>query len=276
MPQSSTDRRTTAQGFSHRRPRRCWLAGLALAGLLAAGLGQQSSVAQAQSETADGVAASDVKAIEAIIRNYLIENPEVLLEAMAAYEAKQKVAEEADRVRALAEYRAELIDDPASPVVGAVAGDVTIVEFFDYRCPYCRVTAARLRDLIAEDPGVRLVMKEFPILSAESEVAARAALAAARQGKYEAFHFALMDQPGDMSERHLHATAMKTGVDPGQMLADMEDPEFKAMIARNRNLARQLKINGTPALVIGDQVIPGAIELEQLRVLVAQTRANPS
>lgn len=273
MPLFATERCRADQEPRRRRTGRRWLAGLALAGALLAGLLQQSGAARAQS---DSVAPTDVKAIETIIRNYLIENPEVLIEAMAAYEAKQKLAEEADRVRALEANRAALFDDPASPVIGAVAGDVTIVEFFDYRCPYCRVTAARLRDLVAEDPGVRLVMKEFPILSPESEVAARAALAAARQGKYEAFHFALMDQPGDLSERHLRATANKTGVDPDQMFDDMEDREFKTMIAVNRGIARQLKITGTPAMVIGDQVIPGAIELDQLRALVAQVRDNPS
>jgi protein-disulfide isomerase len=217
-----------------------------------------------------------VESIEQIIRDYLMENPEVIIEAVQAYQEKRKIAEQERQRNVVASMSSALLDDPDSPVIGNPDGGVALVEFFDYRCPYCKKIAPDLQEVLATQSDVRIIMKEYPILGPESVVGARAALAAARQDKYKEFHFALMASPGDMSERHILATAKQVGIDTDMLRKDMESDEIGTMLARNRDLASTLGITGTPALVIGDQVIPGAINLQTLLSLIAQERSNSS
>jgi len=220
--------------------------------------------------------AGEVEAIEEVVRSYLEENPEIVIEAINAYRERLRLAEEEQQRQNFVANQNNLWNDPASPVLGNPEGDVVIVEFFDYRCPYCKATAPRLKAMMAEDPNIKLVMKEYPILSEESFEAARAALAAAMQGKYEAFHFELMENPGDLSERHLRAIAGRVGVDAERMVEDMQSEEVDEAIRRNHQLARRLRLTGTPALYVGPFFQPGAIELEQLRDLVVLARQQPS
>ncbi len=186
------------------------------------------------------------------------------------------MAEKQRQQQAVSASRAVLTQDPDSPVMGNPEGDVAIVEFFDYKCPYCQRVAGTLKDVIAADGKIRLVMKEFPILGPQSIKAARAALAVARQGKYEEFHWALMTEPGDMSDPHIRQVARTVGVDVDRMMADMESPEIQAMIARNHDLAQTLQITGTPAFVIGDTLVPGAVDRKTIERLVARARAKQS
>ena len=202
-----------------------------------------------------GFTADQVEGIEEIVRDYLIRNPEVLIEALTIYQQRQRMAEERQQKLAVIERREELARDPDSPVLGNPDGDVVIVEFFDYRCPYCRRVADDLRQTVEADGKVRLVMKEYPILGAPSVRAARAALAAARQGKYEAYHFALMTQPGDMSDPHLKRVAKDVGLDVERLFEDMEDEAIDAMLQRNVALAEAIGVRGTPAFVFGDTMV---------------------
>lgn len=236
-----------------------------------------SSPALSQQQTGPGAfEPAQEQAIRDIVRDYLIEHPEVLIEALTKYQERQKLAAEERRREALTTLRAELAQDPDSPVLGNPAGDVVVVEFFDYRCPYCRTVADPLRQAVRTDGNVRLVMKEFPILGPESVFAARAALAAARQGRYEAFHFALMAARGQVNESAVMTVARQVGLDIDRLKGDMESAEIKAMLDRNMRLAQALDISGTPAFVIGNELIPGAIDLEQLQSKIAETRARAS
>jgi protein-disulfide isomerase len=233
------------------------------------------TAAQEQSRPG-GFAPEQVEGIEQIVRDYLLAHPEVLVRSLTEFQKRQKVAEKQQQQQTVRASRAALTQDPDSPVMGNPDGDVTIVEFFDYKCPYCKRVAGPLKDVVAADGKIRLIMKEFPILGAQSIKAARAALAVARQGKYEEFHWALMTGPGDMSDPHIRKVARSVGVDVDRMMADMESPEIQAMIKRNHDLAQALRISGTPAFVIGDTLVPGAIDRKTLEHLVAQARAKQS
>ena len=236
-----------------------------------------SGPAAAQEQSLPGGFAPDqVQGIEQIVRDYLIQHPEVLIQSLTAHQERQRVAKEQRRQQAVIDSRAALTEDPDSPAIGKPDADVTIVEFFDYRCQYCRRVVTTIRKLIEEDDKVRLVMKEFPILGPQSIQAARAALASVGQGKYEEFHFALMTEPGDMSDPHIRRVAGSVGLDVERLLKDMQSPQIDAMIRRNQELARSLDINGTPAFVVGDTLAPGAVDLSTLKRLVAQARAKQS
>ena len=233
------------------------------------------AAAQEQSRL-DGFTTVQVEGIEQIVRDYLLANPEVLIQSLNEFQQRRKVAEKLRQQQAVGLSRVALTQDPDAPVMGNPEGDVTIVEFFDYKCPYCRRVAGTLKDVVAADGKIRLVMKEFPILGPRSIQGARAALAAARQGKYEEFHWALMTKPGDMSDPHIRRIARSVGVDVDRMMADMESPEIQAMIQRNQDLAQTLRITGTPAFVIGDALVPGVIDRKTFERLVAQARAKES
>ena len=223
---------------------------------------------------ASAVSASDlpVDAIRQIIREYLIEHPEVLIEAQQALQAK-RAAQEAEQARhAIQLYRDEIFDDPDAPVAGNPDGAITLVEFFDYRCGYCRRVKPTVETLLAENDDLRLVFKEFPILGPESTTAARAALAARSQGNYEAFHWALMETEGSFDRDHILSVARSVGLDDERLARDMEDPALDSLLKRNAALANALGIGGTPAFIIGDRLIGGALPLENFRIAIADAR----
>ncbi len=234
-----------------------------------------SAAAQEQS-LPGGFAPDQVQGIEQIVRDDLIQHPEVLIQSLTAHQENQRVAQEQRRQQSVIDSRAALTQDPDTPVIGKPGADVTIVEFFDYRCQYCRRVVKSLRQLMEQDDKIRLVMKEFPILGPQSIQAARAALASVGQGKYEEFHWALMTEPGDMSDPHIRQIARTVGLDVERLQKDMQSPDIDAMIRRNHELARALDINGTPAFVIGNALVPGAVDLPTLKRLVAQARAKQS
>lgn len=212
------------------------------------------------------------QAIEALVRDYILENPEIILESLKIMEERQQ-AEQQEAVRtALVAQRTALERDPGDPVVGNPDGDVTIVEFFDYQCSYCKSVMGPLMNLVARDGNIRLVLKEFPILGPLSQVAARASLAAERQGKYEAFHVALMRLRGRLTDGAIYQVAREVGLDIERLKADMVDPAIQAQIQKSYQLAQALQIQGTPAFTIGQRLIPGAISQEQMADLVAEAR----
>jgi protein-disulfide isomerase len=206
------------------------------------------------------------------IRDYLMNNPEVIIQSVQALEARKQreaLTETQDALKARAE---EIFRDPDSPVGGNPQGDATLVEFFDYNCPYCRKMSPLLIDAEKADPKLRIAFKEFPILGPNSEFAAKAALAAHRQGRYVEFHHALMAVKGTVNESVVLATAKELGLDIDRLKADMQDPAILVSIERNLALAATLRINGTPGFVIGDQILRGATELSTLQQMIGQAR----
>jgi protein-disulfide isomerase len=210
--------------------------------------------------------------IEAIIHDYLMQHPDVLIAALREAEDKLHHDDAAKASKAVAENKKEVFDDPATPVVGNPEGDVALVEFFDYRCPYCKQVEPSLESMLKQDPKLRLVYKEFPILGPVSITAAQAALAAKRQGKYEAFHAAMMAAHGNISDETVYRVAGSVGLDLDKLKHDMASPEIAQAIKDNLKLADALDIHGTPAFVIGDQVVPGAVDLDALKGMVAAAR----
>lgn len=214
-------------------------------------------------------------AIEKLVREVLVTNPEILVEAMQALEARQQAqASEAARA-AIVENRRELLDDGHSFVAGNPKGDVTIVEFFDYRCGYCKQVHPSIQALLKEDGKLRLVLKELPVLGPESVNASRAAVAAMEQdkgGKYYAFHNVMMSHRGQFTEAEIFRMAGEAGLDVRKLKTDMAAPKVEQALRSNHALANKLGIQGTPGFVIGDELVPGAIPLETMRSLVKQAR----
>jgi protein-disulfide isomerase len=212
------------------------------------------------------------RAIEAIVKDYLTKNPEVMIEALQAAEDKLKSDSRDKASAALAAHRQEVFNDPDSPVGGNPKGDVSLVEFFDYRCPYCKQVEPSLDALIEKDRQLRFVYKEFPVLGPQSMTAAQAALAANRQGKYAAFHRAMMALKGQINDAAVFKVADSVGLDVERLKHDMASPEIDRMLKANLSLAEALEIRGTPGFVIGNEIVPGAISLEALKHLIAVAR----
>jgi protein-disulfide isomerase len=214
------------------------------------------------------------KEIETIVRDYLMKNPDVMLDVLQAAQDKIKSDSRDKAAAALAERHREIFNDPNSPVAGNPKGDVSVVEFFDYRCPYCKQVEPAIEALLSEDKQLRFVYKEFPVLGPESVFASKAALAARKQGKYDALHRALMALKGQITQAAVLKTAASVGVDVERLKHDMADPEIEGMIKANHKLADALEITGTPAFIIGDEIVPGAISVEALRQLIEVARAG--
>ena len=217
-----------------------------------------------------------VEEIEKIVREYILRNPEVLFEAVQRHEEKQRQLQtERDRA-AVKEHAKELLADPDSFVGGNPDGDVTLVEFFDYRCGYCKRFAPALVSITEQDPKLRVVFKELPVLGPDSFRAAQAALAARNQGYYLAFHQALMDTGGPLTDDALMNVAHSVGLDVDRLKRDMETPRVLNILGNNRRLAAALNIDGTPTLIVGDQIVRGAVPVEQLTTMIARARATGS
>jgi protein-disulfide isomerase len=247
--------------MSHRMP----FVGLAMAcGLLAAIPGRSVGAAEIPSDQR--------QAIEGIIHDYLLKNPDVLIEALHGAEDKLKREADAKATKVLNERANEIFDDPATPVGGNPKGDVNIVEFFDYRCPYCKEVLPTLQTVLNQDHELRFVYKEFPVLGPASVVAARAALAAQRQGKYEAFHTAMMATKGQITDDTVYKVAGSVGLDLGRLKQDMAAPEIQQEIKANLALAVALNIRGTPGFIVGKKIVPGALDLDTLREMIAEAR----
>lgn len=216
------------------------------------------------------------EAIRKLVHDYLVKNPEVIVEAMAKLREKRQQAERARVGKVLAGYRKQIYENTQSPIAGNPKGDVTIVEFFDYQCGYCKAVMDRLLKTVKGDGKIRLVFKEFPILGPDSVFAARAALASRKQGKYSEFHELLMGFKGKLSQEAVFALAKSIGLDTKKLAKDMTDPKIRKIIARNFQLAQLLKINGTPAFIIGDKLVPGALSKQQLDAYIASARDKKS
>lgn len=220
--------------------------------------------------------AAKTEGIEQIVRKYLLDHPEVILQSVQLFQQRQEEAKQQQVRATIAQHQRELTADSGNPVAQgpAQAGEpVTVVEFFDYRCGYCKKTADTVSQL-AKQAGVRVVYKDLPILGPESLLAAQAALAAAKQGKHDAFHDALLRNGAPLTPELLAELAVKAGVDPVQMKADMASPEVAATLVRNQELAAKLNIQATPTFVVGTTLVPGAIDAATFQALVQAARAE--
>jgi protein-disulfide isomerase len=249
---------------------------------LAIGQNQSAHISAARAETAPSattageatVSPGQRKEIEAIIKDYLLNNPEIMLEIQSALEAKMDKLQ-AERTAAVIKGSATEIFRPAfSPVVGNAKGDVPIVEFFDYNCGYCKRAFGDVTKLIEKEKQVRFILKELPILSKGSEEASKVALAAKMQGKYWEFHRAMLESQGQANEAAALRVAEKVGVDMARLKKDMASPDIQKEIDETRALATKLGIQGTPHFMVADRIIPGAPEnlLERMATLVAEVR----
>ena len=245
------------------------------AGLLAAGaLLAVGTVKPGQLAAASTAVPGDKAALGKTIREYLLANPEVLVEAMQELERKQDGQRDAVAQKGVQENQAELFRDPDSPIGGNPNGDVVIVDFNDYQCPYCKRTHQAMKSVVAADGKVKTIYKDLPILGEASKVAAVAALASVKQGKHTAFHNALMEFTGKLDRDKILDIASSVGIDRAQLEKDMEDPKLKRTIERNLELASALGIRGTPAFVIGKQFVPGAVDAAALKQLIADARKS--
>lgn len=239
------------------------------AALIAAGLMGLATAASAQSAFDD----AQKKEIGQIVREYLLENPEILLEVSKELETRQKLAEEKQREDTLVASAKEMFHSPDDLVAGNPDGDVTMVEFFDYNCSWCKKGLPEVLSLIDKDKNLRVVMKEFPIFGGDSDYAALAALASKKQGKYWEFHLALLGHEGKLTRAGVDEIAVAQGLDLEKLTADMQLPEIAQIIARNQKLAQDLAINGTPAFVIDRKVVPGYLPMDGLMAAIDEVRA---
>lgn len=242
---------------------------LALAGLLvvSAALGGGAVLgAQALSGGGSSAVATDKAAIGAVVREYVLAHPEILPEAMQRLQARETG-------NAVAANSAGIVQPYAAAWEGNPQGDVTVSVWMDYACGYCRASLPEIERLIAEDPKIRVVYRELPVLSEVSRVAARWGLAAAEQGKFKPFHTALYSG-GQLSEQSIAAAAASAGLDQAKAQAAIASPRAEAEIAKNLELAGKLGVTGTPSWVIGDKVISGMVPYETLKAAVTEARAK--
>lgn len=203
--------------------------------------------------------------VNAYIREYLLSNPEIIPEAVKVLRSRQNAS-------ALMGSEELLYNDGFSHVAGNLDGDITIVEFYDYNCGYCKQVPEALAQLIDEDNNIKVIFKELPILAESSQYASVAAMASMKQGKFMDFHSALMKNKRQLTEELILQIARDSGVDEDKLIQDMADPEIETNLMKNKYLVQNIGISGTPGFVIGNQVIPGYIPYEKLKDIVRQER----
>ncbi len=235
-----------------------------------AGVAVLAGVFMAGRATGDPVASvapKDRAAIEAIVRDYILAHPEIIPEAMNGMEARTTA-------KAVSSSRAALETPFAGASAGNPAGDVRLVVFFDYACPYCKAAHIDVEKLIASDKKLRVVFRDFPVLGDPSTEAAMASLSAAKQGRYVAFHDSLFNGSGRITHERTLAAAKAAGLNDAKLAKDLTDPGVKAEVAKNLDLGRQLQLTGTPSYVVGDRILSGRVGYDLLKEAVEQARAK--
>ena len=215
------------------------------------------------------------KAIEAIVKDVLVKNPDLLQEAIAEGERRQQETQKLAQAAALKEAHDPLVNAAHNVVGGNPNGDVTVVEFFDYNCGYCRKALGDVQALIKDDPKLRIVLKDFPVLGADSLEASKVAMAAKLQLKADKmfdFHTKLLESKGRVTAERAIAVAKEFGADVEKLKKDAQGPEVKAALAENVGLGDKLGLSGTPAFIIGDEILPGAVGVEPMKKTVIDIR----
>jgi protein-disulfide isomerase len=228
-------------------------------------------VIAAAADPAPAIPDAQRQQIESVISDYLDRNPEVVQKALQKLQQREAEAQQQRQREAIAAHTKELYNDPSSPVGGNAKGGITLVEFFDYSCPHCKHSEPAVKSAIEQEGpngALRVIYKELPILGPGSLYAARAALASMKQGKYPELHRALMDSE-NIDEATVQALAKQVGLDVPRLLKDMEEPEIAQAIDGNSRLAADLDIQGTPAFIIGNQLLPGGVDGGILAALIS-------
>lgn len=214
----------------------------------------------------------DKAQVEQIIRDYLKNNPKVLQEMIDRLQAVNAREAAIEAEKNIIANKVDVLGSDGAMVAGNPDGDVTVVEFFDYRCGYCRLAQPSISRLLKEDPNVRVVFKEYPVLGPQSITASRAAIASARQGKYVAFHMALMGLEESLNDEVLYRVAGEVGLDVAKLKADMKDEAIDEVIAENHALADKLGIEGTPNFIVGTQLLQGMVPYETMTKAIEKAR----
>jgi len=256
------------EGKASSRAKRCLVAAAMTVLLAWPALAQSTSPAPALTN-------EQSQAVQQLIHDYILNHPDVVFQSLKNEQQQMAQQKEASSREMIAAKQKELLADPTSPTGGNPKGDVTIVEFFDYRCPYCKAVEPSLETLLKDDPKVRIVYKEFPILGPASIYAAEVALSAQKQGKYMAFHNAMMGTKGTIDDATVRGVAQLAGLNMDQVDADISSPAFGAIFRRNYELAAALNIGGTPGFVIGTQVADGSADIDSLKQMIAAARQSP-
>lgn len=212
--------------------------------------------------------------VENIIKEYLTAHPDVIVDALKNFEEQQNAQQREQMKKGIIEQREALLNDPSSPTAGAKDADVTVVEFFDYHCGYCKHQLPVIAEELKSDPKLKVIFKELPILSEDSKVASQAALAAYKisPDKYFAFHSALMQTEGKFNDATIAQAAKKAGVNEAKLKEAMKAPEIEATLQKNQELAAKLGVRGTPVVIIGDEVMMGFTPPEAFKMFVQQAR----
>lgn len=242
---------------------------LALSVLAATGIAFWLVSASAE-DTAPAATVMTKEDVQVIVRDYIKEHPLEILNSVDEY---QRGRASAQHKEGLKQNEFALFKEK-SPETGNPKGDVTIVEFFDYNCGYCKRVLPTIQSLLDEDKNLRIIFKDFPILGPSSELAARWALASEKQGKYFEYHKALMSAHGAINEETLTTIAKGVGLDVEKLKKDAQDSEISGIISKNRNIAASIGLTGTPAFIIGSQVAPGAVPLDQFKAMINVERGN--
>src|SRR5512139_381803 len=228
--------------------------------------------------SADSFSDTQRSDIETIVRNYLVTHPEVLEEAMAELSKRQSAAEAEKHEASIAKNASAIFNSPRQVTLGNKDGDVTFVEFFDYNCGYCKRAMTDMLELMKSDPKLKVVLKEFPVLSQGSVEAAQVAVAVRMQDpsgkKYLDFHQKLLSARGQADKAHALAAAKEAGLDTARIEKDLANPEVRATIEENFKLAEAMGMNGTPSYVIGKQIVIGAVGVEALREKIGVARCG--
>lgn len=216
--------------------------------------------------------------IEQIVKDYILQHPEVLIESVRQYQERERAAQHLKSKQTIASRQSDLLRDPTSPATKPMAanpdGQITMVEFFDYKCGFCKKVNPVVMKLLADNPNLRLVFKEFPILGPESVTAAKAGLAAQKQGKYVQFHQAMMASTTPVSQAMIEQVAKDAGLDLARLKTDMETPEIAATITKNTQLALDLDVSSTPTFFIGGEMVTGAMDAAAFQKLIDKAKAQ--
>ena len=204
--------------------------------------------------------------IENIIKEFLIKNPDFIKSTLENYKISLENKKKQNAIK--------LLNDIENPGFFRKQADVTIYEFFDYNCGYCKSVVKTIMDVLSEDKKINFVFVEFPILSEQSYIAAKAALASKKQDQYSKFHLSLMKIKGRVNEEKVFSTAKKIGLDVKKLKIDMNKPEIEKQLMKNREIAKLLNLNGTPAFIIGDIIYPGALKLDNLKEIIKKFRES--
>jgi protein-disulfide isomerase len=254
---------------------------LALTGLMGVAIAQTTNTAAATTATTTAAtsafSSAQQVAIEKMVHDYLIAHPEVLLEAGQALQMKQQMLMQEKANKVIPTLAASLLHDPSSPVIGNKAGKISVIEFFDYQCPHCKVMGPVMTDLVTQDKDLRVIYKELPIFGPDSEFAAKAALASQKQAKFEAFNKALLAAQERLTNQTVLDIAKSVGLNVNQLQADMNLPEISKELQEVRSLAEKIGISGTPGFIVmsldkagkvKSQFIPGQTTLDDIKTAI--------